>query len=399
MGAHERVTDWRTDFDHTDDAWAADPFPIWDELRRTCPVAHSERFAGVWLPTRHEDIATIAHDTERFTSRTVIVTEYRPSAMLEPEGIAPPISSDPPYHGEARRILLPVFAPQEVAKRELSIRAYCHELVEELEGRATFDAAEQYAQRIPVRVLADMIGLPESEADVFMGFVEDVLAGVTQSFDERIAGMMDLFDYLSGHIDDRVANPRDDLITYLLDSEIHGEKLDAFQVGRTLGLLLVAGIDSTSGAIGASLWHLGTNPGDRRRLVAEPALMPTAVEELLRAYVPVTMARLVKQDMEFNGCAMAAEDFVLLAFPAANRDPEAFEDADQVILDRQVNRHAAFGLGIHRCVGSHLARMQLRVALEVFLEAFPDFELADPEAVRWSTGQIRGPKTLPLRIG
>jgi cytochrome P450 len=155
---------------------------------------------------------------------------------------------------------------------------------------------------------------------------------------------------------------------------------------------------TTWSAIGASIWHLAKTPSDRERLVAEPDLLPVAMEELLRAYAPVTMARLVKQDMDFNGCPMKANDFVLVPFPAANRDPVAFDRPDEVIIDREVNRHAAFGLGIHRCAGSHLARMELRVALEVWLETFPEFHLADPQAVRWSGGQVRGPRALPLRI-
>jgi cytochrome P450 len=177
-----------------------------------------------------------------------------------------------------------------------------------------------------------------------------------------------------------------------------GEPLAIDHVGGTIGLLLIAGIDTTWSAIGASLWHLAGNPDDRARLAAEPDLLPTAMEELLRAYAPVTMARLVREDTVFNGCPMRADDFVLLSFPSANRDPEAFDHADQVVIDREINRHAAFGLGIHRCVGSHLARMELRVALEVWLDAFPRFELADPDAVRWSGGQVRGPRTLPVRI-
>lgn len=167
----------------------------------------------------------------------------------------------------------------------------------------------------------------------------------------------------------------------------------------TIILLLIAGIDTTWSAIGASLWHLARTPRDRERLVAEPGLLPAAMEELLRAYAPVTMARLVKQDMRWNGVDMKAEDWVLLSFPAANRDPAQFERADEVVIDREVNRHAAFGLGIHRCVGSHLARMELRVALEVWLERVPVFSLADPSAVTWAASQVRGPRTLPLRIG
>jgi cytochrome P450 len=234
---------------------------------------------------------------------------------------------------------------------------------------------------------------------VFRGFVNHVIEGVSLPMEERAEGMMALFAYLTSHIDDHRANPRDDLITFLLESELEGQKLDSFQVARTIGLLLIAGIDTTWSAIGASLWHLAKTPADRQRLVDEPDLLSTAMEELLRAYAPVTMARLVREDMEWNGCPMKANEFVLLPFPAANRDPDAFDDADQVIIDREVNRHTAFGLGIHRCAGSHLARMELRVALEEWFRAFPVFELADPDAVRWSGGQVRGPRALPLRVG
>ena len=166
-----------------------------------------------------------------------------------------------------------------------------------------------------------------------------------------------------------------------------------------MALLLIAGIDTTWSAIGASLWHLAKTPADRERLVAEPELLPTAMEEFLRAYAPVTMARLVKEDMHWHGVDMKADDWILLSFPAANRDPEQFERADEVVIDREVNRHAAFGLGIHRCLGSHLARMELRVALEVWLERIPVFTLTDPSAVTWASGQVRGPRTVPVRIG
>jgi cytochrome P450 len=396
--AHEPVTDWGTDFDHTDDGWVADPYPIWDELRATCPVAHSDRYGGVWLPTRHADVAAIANDTKHFSSRSIIVSEHRPPLMLAPEGIAPPISSDPPFHMDARRMLLPAFSPQNVAKVEPATRAYCDELIDAMRGREVVDAAEDYAQHIPVRVIANMLGLPESDADRFRGFVHDVLEGVARPLEERAAGFMALFQYLEGHIEDHKANPRDDLITFLIESEINGEKLTDFHVARTIGLLLIAGIDTTWSAIGASIWHLAKTPSDRERLLAEPELLPVAVEELLRAYAPVTMARLVKDDMEFGGCPMKADDWILLSFPAANRDPEAFERADEVVIDRQPNRHAAFGLGPHRCAGSHLARMELHVALEAWLEAFPSFELADPAAVRWSAGQVRGPRVLPIRV-
>jgi cytochrome P450 len=396
--ANEAVTDWATDFDHTDPTWVANPYPILDELREQCPVAHSDRYGGVWLPTRHEDVAAIANDTEHFTSRTIIVTNHRPPMELAPQGIAPPISSDPPFHADARRILLPVFSPQRIAELEPSTRAYCRELIDGMRGRDVVDAATDYARHIPVRVIANMLGLPESDADKFRGFVEAVLEGVALPIEERIAGFQALFEYLMPKIEERMREPQDDLISLLLQSEIDGVPLNPFHVGRTVALLLIAGIDTTWSAIGASIWHLAQTPADLQRLVTEPDLLPTAIEEFLRAYSPVTMARLVKDDFEFNGCPMKAEEWVLLSFPAANRDPEFFDRADEVLIDREPNRHAAFGLGIHRCAGSHLARMEMRIALEEWLAAFPEFTLTDPSAVSWSAGQVRGPRTLPVTV-
>nr|BFE79973.1 hypothetical protein GCM10020093_025740 [Planobispora longispora] len=250
-----------------------------------------------------------------------------------------------------------------------------------------------------MRVIADMLGFPPEDGPRFREFVENALEGVNSPPEERVARMEKLFDYLYAQIRDHVDNPRDDLTTYLINVELGGHKLSPEHVAGTMGLLLIAGVDTTWSAIGASLWHLAKTPADRARLVAEPGLLPTAMEEFLRAYAPVTMARLVKEDMRWNGVDMKADDWVLLSFPAANRDPAQFDRADEVVIDREVNRHAAFGLGIHRCVGSHLARMELRVALEVWLERIPDFGLADPAAVTWSTGQVRGPRTLPVRIG
>jgi hypothetical protein len=397
MAEHPPVQDWSIDFDHTDEAWAADPFPIWEQLRTECPIAHSDRYGGVWLPTRHEDVAALAYDTDHFTSRSVVVTEYRPPD-LAPRGIAPPISSDPPFHAGARRVLLPAFAPRAIDRWEPATREYCEELVAGLAGRDVVDGAEEYAQHIPVRVIAEMLGFPESDADKFRHFVEHVIAGVALPLEQRIVGMQELFEYLRDQVHDHVEHPRDDLTTFLLNAEMDGEPLDFGHVGGTIALLLLAGIDTTWSAIGASLWHLASHPEDRRRLVAEPELLPIAMEEMLRAYAPVTMARLVKKDMEWRGCAMKADDWVLLSFPSANRDPDAFEDAGRVVIDRQINRHAAFGLGVHRCIGSHLARMELRVALEVWLAAFPEFSLADPPAVRWAGGQVRGPRVLTLRV-
>lgn len=398
-GIHPPVTDWANDFDHTDPVWAADPYPIWADIRSSgCPVAHSERYGGVWLPTSHDDISAIAYDTDHFTSQSVVVSEGRPM-MPAPQGIAPPISSDPPFHHGARRLLLPAFSPKAVALLEPFTREYCNELLDAVDGKDVIDAAVDYAQHIPVRVIAKMLGFPPEDADTFRMFVHNALEGVDLPVEKRIENFGLLDEYLRAQVDDHIANPRDDLTTFLLNAEMDGQPLNAEHVGGTIALLLIAGIDTTWSAIGASLWHLAKTPADRERLASEPALMPFAVEEFLRAYAPVTMARLVKDDFEFNGCPMKANEWVLLPFPAANRDPEVFENPDEVVIDRVENRHAAFGLGIHRCAGSNLARMEMQVAIEVWMDRFGDrFTLANPDAVTWSGGQVRGPRQLPIAL-
>jgi cytochrome P450 len=393
------VADWATDFSHLEPEYAQHAPEVWEELRRRCPIAHTDRFGGGWLPTRYEDVAAIAYDTESFSSRSIIMSNFRPPVALAPIGGSPPISSDPPFHRDARKLLLPAFTKTSVSRQEAATRAYCHSLIDDFAGRDVVDGAAEYAQHIPRRVIADMLGFPPEDGPQFARFVENTLEGVNLPPEERIERMGELFEYIYDRIREHIASPREDLTSYLLDVELYGSKLEPAHVAGTIVLLLIAGIDTTWSAIGASLWHLAASDADRRRLVADPALLPTAMEEFLRAYAPVTMARLVKQDMTWHGVDMKADDWVLLPFPAANRDPEQFERADEVVIDRQVNKHAAFGLGIHRCVGSHLARMELRVALEVWLERLPEFSLADPDAVTWSSGQIRGPRRLPLRLG
>jgi cytochrome P450 len=396
------VADWATDFDHTDPQWVADPYPIWDELRASCPVAHSDRYGGTWLPVRHEDVAAVAYDTEHFTSRSVVVSELRPGPddLPAPIGLAPPITSDPPFHAMARRLLLPAFSPKRIAALEPFTRELCVELLDAVAGKRELDAAVDYAQHIPLRVIVRMLGFPQQDADLFRRFIRIVLEDVDQSAEERQALVDDgeIDDYMNARIAEHQANPQDDLTTFLLDAELDGNKLAPDHVRGTMVLLMIAGIDTTWSAIGSSLWHLAQNPSDRRRLAAEPDLMATAVEEFLRAYAPVTMARLVAKDLEFQGRSMREGDWLLLPFPAANRDPEFFPDADKVQIDRAENRHAAFGLGIHRCIGSNLARMEVRVALEEWVKRYPDFELADPTEVTWSAGQVRGPRSIPVRI-
>jgi cytochrome P450 len=394
------VEDFATDWDHTDEQWVQDPYPIWEDLRSRCPVAHTDRYGGAWFPATHAGVSAIANDTENFTSRTVIIGNGRPEedALPAPIGVAPPITSDPPFHQIARRLILPAFAPGPVNALEPRIRQLCVMLLDQLRGQEIVNGGMNYAQYIPAAVISRMLGFPEQDDDIFREIVHIVLEAVDHPVEQRIEEFAPIEAYFTTQIEDHQANPRDDLTSYLLNVELGGEKLAIEHVFGTMLLVLVAGIDTTWSAIGASLLHLATHPDDLERLVNEPELMPFAIEEFLRFYAPVTMARLVKHDMEYLGVPMKEYDWILLGFPAANRDPAVFKDADKFVIDRLENRHLAFGLGIHRCAGSNLARLELRVAIEEFIKRYPRFEVADLRAVTFAQGQVRGPRNIPFRI-
>jgi cytochrome P450 len=401
MATVKPVQSWETDWDHADPAYNQNAHQIWDQLRGTCPVAHTDRYGGAWLPVTHADVSAVARDTDHFSSEGAVLANRPPReewVSLAPIGGAPPITSDPPFHADARRLLLSAFSPQVVAEWEPEIRRLCNELIDNMDDIDTVDAAVQYAQNIPVYVIARMLGLPLEDSDYFRETVHMVLEEIGAEFGERQGAFEKLDAYLSMHVQDHIDNPKDDLIGFLLNAKIYDQPLSPQHVVGTIILLMVAGIDTTWSSIGSSIWHLAQHPSDLQRMVNEPELLPTAIEELLRMYAPVTMARIVSQDAEIGGCPVKRGESVLLPFPAANRDPEVFPDADKVIIDREENRHVAFGLGIHRCLGSNLARLELRVAVQVFIQRFPKFELADPSSVTWSLGQVRGPRKLPVRV-
>ena len=408
------VDDWATDYDIFDPQYYTDPGPIWADLRQRCPVAHTERWGGSWLATRYEDVAEMARMVPALSNEEFIVVP--PVPLIDPETgevlrakpVAPPISSDPPFHGVARRLLLQAFSPQAVAKFEPYTEDLAHRLIDEFVDKGRCDAAVRYAQQIPPKVISHLMGLDETMGDTFIQWVRGVLEIGATNPEVRVATGLQMYKFWTQEIERRRAEPtgargsggvpRNDWISWLMEQDLDGEPVDDEHVRTTCGLLLVAGIDTTWSSIGSALWHLATHPDDRRRLVNEPELLPTAVEELLRVYSPVTMGRLATEDVTVNGVTIPAGSRVLMNFPAANRDPEVFPDPDTVVIDRAHNRHVAFGIGIHRCAGSNLARMEMQVALSVFLERIPEFHLDDTGPVTWVGGQVRGPRSLPLHF-
>jgi cytochrome P450 len=395
MPGRPPVEDWTTDFDHHDRGFVDDPYRIYDDLRDRCPVAHTERYGGMTVLTRYEDVADAAHDTEHFSSRRVMPSDVPTERTGQ---VLSPINYDPPDHTDRRRLLLPFFSPTAIARWEQPIRDICADLLDRLDGRTECDAAADYAQEIPGTLTARMLAVPDEDTPMFRAWMHDLLeAGPVDPELARTTSNA-MLDYMRDLVA-AGAPGGDDVVSFLLAQERDGAPLPESEMIRTLFLLLVAGIDTTWSAIGSSMLHLASHPDDRRRLVEEPGLVPTAVEEFLRAYSPVSVGRVANPGAEVAHCPVEAGEWLLMAFPSANRDHEAFERADEVVIDRAVNRHVAFGVGVHRCLGSNLARLEMNIALQMWLERFPEFELIHPEEVWYSPGILRGPRRIPVRLG
>ena len=243
-----------------------------------------------------------------------------------------------------------------------------------------------------------MIGVDPGMADQFVEWVNWLLGEGMNDPERRMQARDELLAFIGGEVQKRIEDPQEDLLTDLIFMELDDPDANITPevvVGVT-NLLIVAGIDTTWSSIGSALWHLGSHPDDLARLNAEPDLLPTAVEEFLRFYAPVTMARIADEDIDYGDVHIKSGDKVLMNFPAACHDPEQFDQPDEFIIDRARNRHIAFGSGIHRCAGSNLARLEMNTALRVWLERIPEFRLSDPDSVKWAGGQVRGPRLMPM---
>ncbi len=401
MSKKRPVNDWATDYDIFDPEYVKDPVPVWNDLRARCPIAHTERWGGSWLPTRYEDLQAFVKMVPELSSQSPLVVPPPDNIDLEAEeyGLSsPPITSDPPEQLPMRRLILPFFTPKAVAPHRPYTEALCHALIDDFIDQGTCDAAVQYAQQIPPRVIAHMLGIDPNRSAEFVEWVRGVLElGLSQP-ELRVKYRRIIRQFFGKLVTERRANPGDDMISQLLAKELDGEPLSDTVVVGMCNLLLIAGIDTTWSSIGSALWHFSAHAEHRRRLASEPDLFPSAIEEMLRYYSPVTMARIATEEVQTGDVKIQPGDRVLMNFPAANQDPEAFDRADEVVLDRERNRHIAFGVGIHRCAGSNLARMEMDVALRVWFERIPEFELTDPGAVTWAGGQVRGPRSVPVRF-
>lgn len=347
--------------------------------------------------SRHADIAAVALNPATFSSRAIEVT-----GPVPPPGRGlqiPPVTSDPPAHNVERRLLVPLFTKQAVARWEPLTRETANALIDAIGDRREVDASEVFSRDIPVVVTARMLGLPPEDDAKFHDWTVRMLKDGNDNHEVRAEAVGAIRDYLRHALLERSGLDPDGVICYLLDRQAEDPSLSDDRVLGMSFLMLIAGIDTTWSALNAGIWHLATHPADRETLVADPSRIPAAVEEFLRAYAPVTVGRIVTTDTRIGEHTLRAGDRVLLPWAAANTDPAEFDRPDEVLIGRERNRHVTFGLGIHRCLGAHLAQMELRVALEEWLRRIPEFEMATDEPVSWTAGNARGPAAVPLRLG
>lgn len=399
----EPVEDWTTDYDIFDADYVVDPTPVWKDLRESCPMARTDR-RGIrsWLPTKYADVQALAKIVPELSSKDPLVVTLPPEMGIDnSSGLnAPPISADPPEQVWTRRMILPAFAPRAVENHRQFTEELCNRLIDGFIDAGSCDGAVDYAQQIPPRVIAHFLGFDPEKADDFTEWVRGVLELGLFDPKTRVKYRDIIQDFLVNEVRDRVANPQDDYLSELLAMDVPEMKGREVQVVVGIAnLLLVAGIDTTWSSIGSALYHFGMHPDDRRRLAADDSLFPTALEEMLRFYAPVTMARMAQTDVPFRDITIRDGEKVLMNFPGANHDEDVFDNADKVLIDRTRNRHIAFGSGIHRCAGSNLARLEMDVAIRTWFRRIPEFEVADIDGVVWAGGQVRGPRKLPMRFG
>ena len=385
-------------FDHgTDRAILTDLAGEWDRLREASRAFRSDAHPwDLWYLTRFDDVSAAFRDIDRFSSRQ---TNYN----IDDTRRWIPAQIDPPEHTPYRTAINPRFGPGAVGEMEPAVRARCVELIDEFAAAGECELVNQFARRFPTSIFMEMMGLPLDEADTFLGWAGDLLHTAGSGPDAlqvRTDAARTIYRYLRAMIAERRSTPTeqrgDDLLSSLIDVQIDGRPITDDELREISMLLYIAGMDTVAGLISYAFQHLAEHPEHRAYLRDDPSRVPVAVEEFLRFFSVASPARVVRDDTVFAGCPMRAGDRVVLATWPANRDPRQFADADTFVIDRAVNRHSAFGLGIHRCVGSHLARLELRVAIEEWLTRIPEFSVAPGVTITQHVAGAAGLDNLPL---
>jgi cytochrome P450 len=369
-----------------------------DELRESGPAFFNEIGQGYWIFTRYEQVRDIYQHPEIFSSESITPWEPDPVYRFVPTQI------DPPEHSKYRQLLSRWFAPHAVNQITPATHELCRRLIGEIAPKGRCDFISDFAMRFPTEVFLTLLGLPASDADLFVPWVEDFFRGFGGDQTQQQA-MMQALGGIRGYWTDALDERRDepeprpgDLAAHLLHSTLDGAPLGDELILDMLVVLVLAGLDTTRGQLGYLFRHLADNPDDRRRLAAEPELIPSAVEEALRLYTIIFGdGRKVTKETDFHGCPLRRGDMVYGLVSGANRDPRVYDRAHEFVLDRKANNHLGFAGGPHRCLGAHLARRVMQVAVEEWLAAVPDFETAtDEPLMERGGGNMMALFTLPL---
>jgi cytochrome P450 len=383
---------------------------VWQLLRAEAPVhwnAGNDLFPGFWSVTKYADVIAVSRDTTTYSSLRGI------SMMVDPENPTPAsgvgkmlITIDPPQHGRLRRLVNKGFTPRMIAQLEPSVRDLTHRIIDAVAPRGECDFVTDIAARLPLGVICTMLGVPPEDWERLFALTNRVLGADDPEY-QTVAGdgretanqgVREMFDYFGRLVTARRKEWRDDLLSVLTGAEMDGEALTEEEILYFCYLLILAGNETTRNAISGGMLALCEHPAERARLAADAALLPTAVEEILRWTSPVMhMARYVTRDTELRGQHIRAGERVLMWYPSANRDAEVFPNADRFDVGRTPNEHIAFGLGEHFCLGAGLARQELRVMFEMLLARLPDITLAGP-VERLRSGFIGGIKHMPVQF-
>lgn len=374
--------------------FADDPIPHYRTLQDTCPVTRGPSLFGGQgvVISRYEDVLWALRHPEIFSSAEAVDVGNEVPLI--------PLSVDPPEHAKYRRLLDPQFSPRKMAALEPEMRALVNDVIDRFAARGECDFHEEFATPIPSTFFLALMGLPQDDLPQFLQWRDntirpDASGGETPEQIRERTGH-EITAYFERAIEERRRAPDDRLLGMLVHAEVDGRPLTHAELLGTCHLLLLGGLDTVTATLDCAIAYLARHPQRRRAIVEDPALVPAAVEELLRHETPVMMVpRVIVQDVEIGGVRCRAGDSATLLLGAADCDPAEFDAPEEVRFDRPNNRHLAFGGGPHRCLGSHLARLELRVALEEFHRRIPDYELAPGAELHYSPG-IRQADRIPL---
>jgi cytochrome P450 len=374
-------------------ACADAPHDVYAELLAQCPVSRNTGMFGndVVVLSRYEDVLWALKHPQVFSSKGVV--------DIGGEYPLIPLSVDPPEHAKYRRLLDPEFSPKKMAELEDEMRKFVNEAIDVFIDRGECDFHEDFASPLPSTFFLALTGLPHEDLPRFLKWRDDTIRPDAATFEEgerirKEAGEA-IEQYFESALDEKRRNPDDRLFTRMVNGMVDGRPLTRAEMLGACHLLLLGGLDTVTATLDCMIVYLARHPERRDALVGDPSCIPHAVEELLRHQTPVMMVpRVLLQDHEMGGVQMKAGDSVTLLIGAANADVAEFEDWGDVRFDRETNRHLAFGGGPHRCLGSHLARLELRVALEEFHRRIPEYELVHDD-IHFSPG-IRQADRLPL---